>query len=225
MKKILLLSIAASMMFLAGCKTKVQTPVSYTEIFSEPKTKIGVLEVEVPSCTDLSNKFESNSVIEAKQKIPYVIPEAKYEKCYNQDFHSFAVFNVPFQVGGVKEDCKDNQVCVYHSHNGVYGNIMVGKEILSRAKEISRSFNGNDLEFSIILDNDTGNKLNLFIIAAFSGGQPFYKTDVTVNKDAKNVDLLMDNVGASVLLQGNYVNMFLDRDKEKSFLEQKNNFA
>ena len=86
MKKLLILCLAGSMLALVGCKTKVHAPINYSDIFGEQKTIPGGIAVQVPSCTDTSKKFESNSVMEAKQKIPYIFPEAK------SFAHTFKVF-------------------------------------------------------------------------------------------------------------------------------------
>lgn len=215
MKKLLLLTIAGSMLALAGCKTWVFAPVSYTEIYGNPKIKTGALLVEVPSCTDTSKKFESSSLIEAKQKVPYVFPKAEYVGCDRRGFDSFAMFKVPFQVGGTHPDCKDDQVCVYKSRNNQYANAVIGPEILKKAKELGK-IDGEDLRFYLAFNNDSGRDLDLLFYSAYVDGNPGVFKAYSIKKDAQDVEIKLGNVSSSTLLTGSYVNMFRDFDRPET---------
>lgn len=215
MKKLFLFAIAVSMLALAGCKTEVFAPVSYSEIFGDPKIKMGGLAVEVPSCFDSSKKFESSSVIEAKQKVPYVFPKAEYVRCDRKGFDSFAIFWVPFQVGGTRQDCKDDQVCVYKSRNNQFANAVIGTEILKKAKELGK-IDGDDLRFYLGFNNDSGRDLDLWFYSAYVDGNPGVFKDYIIKKDAKDVEIKLSNVSSSTLLTGSYVNMFRDFNRPET---------
>ena len=136
MKKLLILCLAGSILALVGCKTKVHAPINYSDIFGEQKTIPGGIAVQVPSCTDTSKKFESNSVMEAKQKIPYIFPEAKYFKCVGEGFYSYAMFWVPLQVGGTDSQCKKDQICVVHGDGSSRKRRQFGRRPLSVLKRL-----------------------------------------------------------------------------------------
>lgn len=214
MKKHLIFCLAGAMLALVGCKTKVYAPVTYSEIFGEPQTKIGALVVEVPACKDRSDKFDSNSLIEAKQKVPYVFPKAEYIKCERERFESFAFFKVPFQVGGTADNCGKDKVCIYHSRNNKYANALIGEDILNKAKELG-NIKGDDLKFNLLFDNDSGREINMLIVASYIEDNPLSNDRIILNKDAKDLPICLDNVGASKLLKGKYVNIFSDLDRKE----------
>lgn len=215
MKKTLFACLAGSLLALAGCKTIVYAPVTYSEIFGNPQMKWGALVLEVPSCTDTTDKFESNSVIEAKQKVPYVFQKAEYVKCERKGFNSYATFKVPFQVGGIRDNCGKDQVCVYRSRNNKYVNAFVGEEILNKAKELG-DIDGDDLKFTLVFDNDTGKAVNWHVISAYvDGSEPITNGDISINKDASNFLIILDNVASSRLLKGLHVNIVLDKDRKE----------
>lgn len=221
MKKLSLLCLAGCALILVGCKTKVYAPVTHSEIYGDPKLKMATLAVQVPSCTDSTDKFESSSVIKAKQRVPYIFPKAEYDKCYREDFDSYATFNIPFQVGGDADQCKPDQVCIYHSKNGVWANVRIGKEILDKTKEVTDSkINGNDLQLVLLLDNDSGSELPMFVPASFVEGNAYYKTNITLKKDSTKVPFMLGNVGTGWVLNGNFASLFGDLNKAKELDEK-----
>lgn len=211
MKKLLFLCLAGSLFGLAGCKTNVYAPVSISEIYGAQKEKICFLAVQVPSCTDSSNKFESNSVLEAKQKIPYIFPSAKYLKCGEQGFESFAGFEIPLQVGGTEDQCKPDQICIFHSQKDQWAEAKIGEEILKKAKEVSKgNVSGRDLMFLLGVTNDTNKPFPLFAPASIIDGKPVYQSEITINSGAKDVEVFLSDVASEWMLRGNTAPIFKD---------------
>ena len=211
MKKLLILFLAGSFLGLAGCKTNVYAPISISEIYGAQKEKTCFLTVQVPSCTDSSNKFESNSVLEAKQKIPYIFPNAKYLKCGKQGFESFVGFEIPLQVGGTEEQCKPNQICIFHSQQDQWAEAKIGDEILKKAKEVSKgNVNGRDLIFLLGVTNDTNKPFPLYAPASIIDSKPVYQSEITINSGAKNVDVFLSDVASEWMLRGNTAPIFKD---------------
>lgn len=223
MKKLLILCLAGSMLALVGCKTKVHAPINYSDIFGEQKTVPGGIAVQVPSCTDTTDKFESNSVMEAKQKIPYIFPQAKYFKCVGEGFYSYAMFWVPLQVGGTDSQCKKDQICVVHGDGTGWIAVKMGDEVLKKSKELSKSdFDGNDIDIELSITNDTGKPIDIYVPASYVENSDAYMANLTVNKDAKNMSVKLSNVATEYAIKGNTTPVFLDNEKDKAAKEKTN---
>ncbi len=223
MKKLLILCLAGSMLALVGCKTKVHAPINYSDIFGEQKTIPGGIAVQVPSCTDTSKKFESNSVMEAKQKIPYIFPEAKYFKCMGEGFYSYAMFWVPLQVGGTDSQCKKDQICVVHGDGTGWIAVKMGDDVLKKSKELAKSgFDGNDIDIELSITNDTGKPIDIYVPASYVDNSDAYMANLTVNKDAKNMPVKLSNVATEYAIKGNTTPVFLDNEKDKAAKEKAN---
>lgn len=223
MKKLLILCLAGSMLALVGCKTKVHAPINYSDIFGEQKTVPGGIAVQVPSCTDTTDKFESNSVMEAKQKIPYIFPQAKYFKCVGEGFYSYAMFWVPLQVGGTDSQCKKDQICVVHGDGTGWIAVKMGDEVLKKSKELSKSdFDGNDIDIELSITNDTGKPIDIYVPASYIDNSDAYMANLTVNKDAKNMSVKLSNVATEYVIKGNTTPVFLDNEKDKAAKEKAN---
>lgn len=223
MKKLLILCLAGSMLALVGCKTKVHAPINYSDIFGEQKTIPGGIAVQVPSCTDTSKKFESNSVMEAKQKIPYIFPEAKYFKCMGEGFYSYAMFWVPLQVGGTDSQCKKDQICVVHGDGTGWIAVKMGDDVLKKSKELAKSgFDGNDIDIELSITNDTGKPIDIYVPASYVDNSDAYMAILTVNKDAKNMPVKLSNVATEYAIKGNTTPVFLDNEKDKAAKEKAN---
>ncbi len=223
MKKLLILCLAGSMLALVGCKTKVHAPINYSDIFGEQKTIPGGIAVQVPSCTDTTDKFESNSVMEAKQKIPYIFPQAKYFKCVGEGFYSYAMFWVPLQVGGTDSQCKKDQICVVHGDGTGWIAVKMGDEVLKKSKELSKSdFDGNDIDIELSITNDTGKPIDIYVPASYIDNSDAYMANLTVNKDAKKMSVKLSNVATEYAIKGNTTPVFLDKEKDKAAKEKTN---
>lgn len=216
MKRAVLLYALGAALVLSGCKTEIDAPVNYSELFGPQKSITGWLSVEVPACKDATNKqFESSSVMEAKQKIPYIFPEAKYLQCKDEGFDSYASFNIPIHVGGKEADCKKNQICAFPNDSGSWVDVKIGDEVIKKTKDVSKTdFNGNDVRISLTITNDTGKTLHLYVPSAFVAGIPVYMSTVEANDDVKNMSIQLDNVATSVVIKGKPVSVFADKDKE-----------
>lgn len=223
MKKLLILCLAGSILALVGCKTKVHAPINYSDIFGEQKTIPGGIAVQVPSCTDTSEKFESNSVMEAKQKIPYIFPEAKYFKCVGEGFYSYAMFWVPLQVGGTDSQCKKDQICVVHGDGSGWVAVKIGEDVLNKSKELAKTdFDGNDIEIELSITNDTGKPIDIYVPASYIDGSDAYMANLTINKDAKNMKVKLGNVATDFAIKGNTTGVFIDNKKNEDELEKAN---
>ena len=207
MKKFLIPVLAP--FFLVGCKSEIDLPVKYSQVFGEiQQEKTASLILEVPSCTEHGTEMESSSVLEAKQKVSYLFPSSKYKKCERKSFDSYVVFEVPFYVGGIGvKDCKKDQICVASSQNNLNMNVFVGEGIRKKLEQIKRGislFDPSDLQIALEVINDSGSELLVKVPSAFQkrGGKleplhhfygEFSKTTVTV---------VLSNVAAAQLLTG-----------------------
>ena len=72
MNKSLSVLVGLTALLLAGCKSEITMPVTYSEVFGAPVIKNARLDIEVPACKEYKSDLESSSVLEAKQKINYV---------------------------------------------------------------------------------------------------------------------------------------------------------
>ena len=185
---------------LAGCKTEVDIPLTYTELSSPEATKMVELLVEIPGCQDYKSKLDSNSLLEAKMKVPFVIEGAQYQTCRRVRFDSFAVFTIPVRIGVGNGD--DKGIQVYPSRIGSLV-VYVGKDIRDKAKQVSGSgqnFDASDLEINVIVTNDSGKDLEPYVMSAFAWyekGEKIPVHDTTVNfKAGDTIGFTQSNVGA-----------------------------
>ena len=184
-------------------------PVKYSQVFGEtPQEKIATLILEVPSCTEHGTEMESSSVLEAKQKVSYLFPTSKYQKCENKRFDSYAVFEVPFYVGGIGvKDCKKDQICVASSQNNLNMNVFVGEGIRKKLNQIKRGislFDPSDLQIAIKLTNDSEADLQARIPSAFvknnSKLDPLHLAAVNFQKSTFTI--VLSNVATAQALTG-----------------------
>jgi len=208
MKRYIVAAFAA--LALVGCRSGVDLPVKYSEVFGSPQIKSSTLFLEVPSCKEYNSEMESSSVLQAKQKVGYLFPEAKYLGCKMQNFESLVYFEIPFQVGGVGlKDCKKNQICVASSQNNLNMNVFVGEDIRRKLSELRKGmtmFDPNNFEIIINFDNDTGAALPVNIPSLFVRSSSGEKNAVHFARGGRinsgSLDLILSNVAASQALKG-----------------------
>lgn len=171
-KKSLSVLVGLTALLLAGCKSEITMPVTYSEVFGAPVIKNAQLEIEVPACKEYKSDLESSSVLEAKQKINYVFPNATYLGCKRgSGIDTFAQFQLPFKVGGIGlKDCNVNEICVGSSQNNQFMNVFIGKDIKTKIDELSRSatiYGPKDVKVRLVFKNDTNQALGIDYISLF----------------------------------------------------------
>ena len=207
MKKILL----SSIIFLAllGCKSEIDLPVKYSQVFGKPQPSTGTLSIEVPDCKEEATEMESSSVLEAKQKVNYIFSGAKYLGCKEEGFESFVSFEVPFIIGCVgMRDCRKNEICVASSQNNQNMNVFVGEEIRKKITLIARGFtffDPDNLRITLTVDNDSGQSLSVRIPSAFLRHEgeeiPLHNTRGG-NFPEDTLKFTLSNVASSQLIRG-----------------------
>lgn len=161
----MLATAAAAAFALAGCDSEIDVPASFSEVTGKAVTKMVEFSVQIPACQDYQTKLESNSLLEAKQRVPYVIEGAKYKACRKVEFQDYAVFDVPVRVGIAPDQ---NGIQVYPSRDGIV--VSVGKDIQQKAQQLARGFNSfkpEDLKFNLIFTNDSGEELDVYSPSCF----------------------------------------------------------
>lgn len=160
---------ACAFLALSGCKSDFTVAASYNEIYSPQTPKEGRLSLQVSSCNDKGADFLGSSSYDAKLKVGFVMPSARYLGCTTEGQTSVATFAIPIQVGGVvMRDCKEDQVCLGSSQNNQNANFFVGKAILQKIKDLGDDASSRVQELRLVLDlkNDTGSDLEMYIPSA-----------------------------------------------------------
>lgn len=151
-------------LLLAGCKTGLNFSTNLSQIKAELPTKVeAVFYTEIPSCEDYQTKLESQSLLDAKQKVPFVFPGAEFLTCKvgKTTYKSFAVFIVNADVGGSIDKCGQDSVCLAYQDNLIL--FAVGSGIRQRVNQIKKGLLGFDLsemQMRVTLGNDSGQTIS-----------------------------------------------------------------
>ena len=113
MKKSLVFLAALSAMILAGCKSGVGIPVTYSQLSGPVQYTKAQLGFEVTSCADRQTKLDSESLLKAKQLVQYVFPDSKFLACSRDGFDSIATFELPVAVGVDANKVKNNMAVTF----------------------------------------------------------------------------------------------------------------
>lgn len=158
-------------LLLAGCKSGIDAPVSLKQAQQAQPTQVSAtFFTEVPACEEYQTKMESSSVLEAKQKVGYVFPQAQYLGCKRVQFESFANFQIPITIGGDVNQCPADAVCFAMKDNGTGAYFNIGKGLRSRFTKIKDgllTFDESELQLRLKITNDLGKDLEVLFISGF----------------------------------------------------------
>ena len=168
----------ASILFL-GCKAPVEIGFNYSDLINvNPRTLLGDLYVEIPSCNDYSDsRLPSTSVIEAQRDIPYIFNGAEYVECFSKDFTSLVHFKIPVAVVKENDDKIASGSMVYLiSNDNVILSLGIPKKIKENLEIIeNRSFGMGsieDISFTMEITNDTDESISCKALSCYIDEQP-----------------------------------------------------
>ncbi|MCX8584058.1 MULTISPECIES: DUF7424 family protein [unclassified Gilliamella] len=210
MKKLLVL--LSCCVLLSACKVELSPSVNLSDLSSEtPKIIKSDLTLEVTACGDYQDsRKESSSLIEAKQKITEIFPNAEYVECYKEKFDSKALFKIPVVVGG-KQPSGDIQIT-----NGNWGDgmiVLVSKELSNKMNNMKKSPVGKlDFDIKINLNNDSGNERNITANGVYIDENPVLLNQYVLQKG--NNTFRLSNVSVDFLLKNNITFIYEDYKKK-----------
>ena len=193
---------------LAGCKSGIDAPVSLKHAQQEqPSQVLATLYTEVPACEEYQTKMESSAVLEAKQKIGYVFPQAKYIGCKNVKFESFDNFEIPVLIGGDANNCPKDAICFdFNKSSGAF--FAIGEGIRSRFGKIKKSliaFDESTLQLRLKVNNDLGKNLRVMFLSGFveKGAKrtPYHGQEFTL-KNGQSVTMIPSNAAIALAFEG-----------------------
>lgn len=162
MKKALLILAATA---LAGCETEITVPVKLSQLGTGAMVQ-ATGKTELTACEEIKiidGEFvktgkQSDSLLEFRQKLAFIMPGARYRKCEKEGFRDYARFTVPFMLtaGPADREIEDSVVRQDGDQLSVDIPRQSGQDLQA---EIDRSFSQADYsDFSVILqiENDTG---------------------------------------------------------------------
>ena len=206
-----LLVLLSCCVLLSACKVELSPSVNLSDLSSEtPKTIKSDLTLEVTACGDYQDsRKESSSLIEAKQKITEIFPNAEYVECYKEKFDSKALFKIPVVVGG-KQPAGDIQIT-----NGNWGDgmiVLVSKELSNKMSNMKKSPAGKlDFDIKINLNNDSGNERNISANAVYIDNDPILINQYLLQTGTHTFKL--SDVSIDALLK--YGSIFVYQDYKK----------
>lgn len=213
-KKIFLLA-AAAVLALAGCKTGFNAQATLSQLSApEPVKTDSFFYTEVPSCDDYQTKLESKSLLEAKQKVPFVLPGVKYLTCKTgkKTFKSFAQFSAQTDVGGDVRKCAPDSICVGRTGSAI--EFTIGKGIRQRLDQIKESLLGFDasaVQIRLYLVNDSVSKIKINFVSGFyeaNDGTFIPQHDDVLELDPKlQVTMIPSNAAVAKAFEGQIVKL------------------
>lgn len=210
MKKLLVL--LSCCVLLSACKVELSPSVNLSDLSSEtPKTIKSDLTIEVAACSNYQDsRQESSSLIEAKQKITQIFPNAEYVECYKERMDSKASFKIPVVVGG-KQPSGDIQIT-----NGDWGDgmiVLVSKELSGKMNNMKKSPSGKlDFDIKINLNNDLGKERNISANAVYIDNDPILLSQYLLKTG--NHIFRLSNVSVDALLKNNIIFVYQDYKKK-----------
>lgn len=190
---------------IAGCKTTVETEVKLSDLLNGPTKQLaGGLYVEVPACQSHEDSRQPSKVLLDVQKVvPSIFADAKYEECYRKGFESFARFSVPVVL-----DKEDDRKPASAAHINLESNgvallaVSVPAAIKAKidAAKKKSPIGKLDLQFRIMVKNDTDKDVPFITVAAFINEDPHVYSNLTVKAGGSFLVTLSD-VSAKAAVQ------------------------
>lgn len=213
MKKIVLgVFFTVLSLVLTGCDEIVKTEVKVSDLLNSSKKFInGDLYVEVDSCNDPDdNRKLSDSVIKAKNKIPSIFTGAKYVKCFERDFTSYADFEIPILVTNKGSMISNDYIQLISSKNALL-NVAIPSTIVAKIRKFENEemikMRPNDVTITLI--NDTNKNLTFVALSSYVNSDPSiadkYRLEASGSCKIKlsnvSIDYALDNGVAPILLK------------------------
>lgn len=163
---------------LVGCKAEVETKITYSEIMSGvTKTTSGDIYVEITACGDHEDtRKASESLLQAKSKIPSIFEGAQYVECFNKKLDTFAHFKIPISIDGNNNGKleSDNAITLLSEKGIMYvaAPSMLAKRI-NEAKNDPEGAGLTDISIQININNDTKDGVIFKAFSSYIDGRPY----------------------------------------------------
>lgn len=166
---------------LVGCKAEVETKITFSEITSGvTKTTLGDIYVEITACGDHEDtRKASESLLQAKSKIPSIFEGAQYVECFNKKLDTFAHFKIPISIDGNNNGKleSDNAITLLSEKGIMY--VAVPSVLAKRINEAKNDPEGaglTDISIQININNDTKDGIIFKAFSSYIDGRPYVYT-------------------------------------------------
>ncbi len=203
-KKIFVAASAAAAVFvLAGCKSGVQVPLNYSDLSGAAAVRTSTLFLEVPSCKDRKTGLESSQLLEAKQRVAYVIKDAKFEKCTKDGFQDIAMFQVPVTIG-TDAAASGADLTIQQEKDGSVQFTMSeqARHKLDQITENAYGFDPDDFEITVWMKNNSGSDLKVFVPSAIVKAEGYADTPVHNGRLMQKNDVIFGYTLSNVAARG-----------------------
>jgi hypothetical protein len=171
-------SILLLVSLLVGCKAEVETTIAFSEIASgATKTTTGDIYVEITACGDHDDtRKPSESLLQAKSKIPSIFEGAQYIECFNKKLDTFAHFKIPISIDGNNNGKleSDNSLTLLTEKGVLY--VAVPSVLAKRIKDAKNDPEGGgltDISIQINMNNDTKDGIIFKAFSSYIDGRPY----------------------------------------------------
>jgi len=171
-------SILLLVSLLVGCKAEVETTIAFSEIASgATKTTTGDIYVEITACGDHDDtRKPSESLLQAKSKIPSIFEGAQYIECFNKKLDTFAHFKIPISIDGNNNGKleSDNALTLLTEKGVLY--VAVPSVLAKRIKDAKNDPEGGgltDISIQINMNNDTKDGIIFKAFSSYIDGRPY----------------------------------------------------
>ena len=151
-------------------------------------------------------------MLEAKSKVDYVLPGSKFLACEKINIiSSLATFDVPLQIGGIRETCNPDALCVYHAKSNLWVNLKLGDRARSRLLDVESEASSTErinLQIGIDLYNDMGKNREVYIPCGYIYGEPRSNAGYNLKKGSM-IRIILSDVQVAQLKAGQYVNVMM----------------
>ncbi|MFD1805791.1 hypothetical protein ACFSAV_05275 [Pasteurella oralis] len=200
MKKLFLL--ICLVLSLTACKTEIEKEVSLKSILNEPiNTEIAVLNVQIASChSHEDSRKPSKDLMKTQQKIPTVFTKAKYKECFSKQFDSFASFEIPIDIGRLKNESDfQNDVSIY-SYKNRQLNVRTSPQLAQNIRRFVKNEFINNLDFNMLitLKNDTKESHSFNVYSAYIDDEPIAIDQLTLDPNTE-IKIRLSNTSADSL--------------------------
>lgn len=209
MKQKVLSILALNALLLAGCKTTVSTAVNYSDFFAPAAYVNSNLSIEIPACKDHQSGFESNSLLEVKNRVPAVFPKAKFLRCRQIQFSSYAEFSIPLRVGATDEPCANSDICIMpQSKDSETVVAVTSQEFRDGYRRLQSSLSQSmETAIEINVTNNTAADIPLAVTSMRIDGNPYHYSVFRFGKD-QSADFTLSDVCTESILKGRKTVLF-----------------
>lgn len=214
-----LLTVFIICLSVSGCKTIVETEVKLSELLSGKSKDIqGALYLEVASCSSYEDsRLESDSVTEAKIKVPQLFVGAEYKECFKKKFNSYASFSLPIRLSAKEIDgeFESNSTFSIFSKNAFLLVVGIPKSLNAKIDEFQKKnyAKSSDFKFNIKISNDTGEDHTFTALSSYINKKPYILNDNFSLKKGDDAYITLSDVSIDHARELNYAFVLMNNKK------------